>query len=301
MKVSVRFLLAVALAAACLLPLAAAPEQARVLLVVVVEVVLVVVLVEVVDVSAGDGFDEEHGGHGQRDALMRLVLMEELCRAGSGGVVAALFSNYIGLPPIQRFGSDEMKARVGTLVGSVARKMWVSTFHSACVRILRRDADAIGFPSSFTIYDQADAVRLTGYVLRDLNLDTKKMPPRSVHAQISAAKNDYVLVDEYADRAGSFTERKLADVYREYQARLLRAGAMGTVGLAAGSAPRQRELGIDERAGLAVLERLAAVRLLQGHDRVCAQQPGQGETGGRAAAGRGVRAAVPRVRAMPAG
>ncbi len=60
----------------------------------------------------GDGFDEEHGGHGQRDALMRLVLMEELCMAGSGGVVAALFSNYIGLPPIQRFGSDEMKARV---------------------------------------------------------------------------------------------------------------------------------------------------------------------------------------------
>ena len=122
--------------------------------------------------------------------------------------------------------ADEMKARVGTLVGSVAQKMWVSTFHSACVRILRRDADAIGFPSSFTIYDQADAVRLTGYVLRDLNIDTKKMPPRSVHAQISAAKNDYVLVDAYADRAGSYTERKLADVYREYQARLLRAGAM---------------------------------------------------------------------------
>ncbi|MFP5322858.1 MAG: UvrD-helicase domain-containing protein [Acidimicrobiia bacterium] len=122
--------------------------------------------------------------------------------------------------------ADEMKGRVGTLVGSVARKMWVSTFHSACVRILRRDGDALGFPSSFTIYDQADAVRLTGYVLRDLNLDTKKLPPRSVHAQISAAKNDYVLVDAYADRAGSFTERKLADVYREYQARLLRAGAM---------------------------------------------------------------------------
>ncbi len=122
--------------------------------------------------------------------------------------------------------ADEMKERVGALVGPVARKMWVSTFHSACVRILRRDAQALGFPSSFTIYDQADAVRLTGYVLRDLNLDTKKLPPRSVHAQISAAKNDYVLVDEFADRAGSFTERKLADVYREYQDRLLRAGAM---------------------------------------------------------------------------
>ena len=62
----------------------------------------------------GDGFDAEYGGHGQRDALMRFVLMEELCRCGSGGVVAAFFSNYIGLPPIQRFGSDEMKARVIT-------------------------------------------------------------------------------------------------------------------------------------------------------------------------------------------
>ena len=122
--------------------------------------------------------------------------------------------------------ADEMKHRVGELVGPVARKMWVSTFHAACVRILRRDGGALGFPSSFTIYDQADAVRLVGYVLRDLNLDTKKLPPRSVHAQISAAKNDYVLVDAYADRAGSYTERKLAEVYREYQARLLRAGAM---------------------------------------------------------------------------
>ncbi len=62
----------------------------------------------------GDGFDAEFGGHGQRDALMRLVLMEELCRAGSGGVVAALFSNYIGLPPVQKFGSDEVRAEVIT-------------------------------------------------------------------------------------------------------------------------------------------------------------------------------------------
>ncbi|MEM7340380.1 MAG: acyl-CoA dehydrogenase family protein [Actinomycetota bacterium] len=62
----------------------------------------------------GDGFDEEYGGHGQRDALMRLVLMEELCKSGSGGVVAALFSNYIGLPPVQRFAPDELKARVIT-------------------------------------------------------------------------------------------------------------------------------------------------------------------------------------------
>src|SRR2546428_10498344 len=82
--------------------------------------------------------------------------------------------------------ADEMKSRVGALVGPVAQKMWVSTFHSACVRILRRDGKALGFPSSFTIYDQADAVRLVGYVLRDQNVDPKRFPPRGVQAAISA-------------------------------------------------------------------------------------------------------------------
>src|ERR1700719_1233944 len=86
--------------------------------------------------------------------------------------------------------ADEMRSRVAALVGPVAQRMWVSTFHSACVRILRRDASRLGYKSSFTIYDQADAVRLVGYVLRDLNVDTKKFPPRIVHAVISAAKNE---------------------------------------------------------------------------------------------------------------
>jgi DNA helicase-2/ATP-dependent DNA helicase PcrA len=122
--------------------------------------------------------------------------------------------------------ADEMKTRVGALVGPVAEKMWVSTFHSACVRILRRDAARLGYPSSFTIYDQADAQRLTGYVIRDLNLDPKRFPPRSVHATISAAKNDAISVDEYTDRAKVIFERKIADVYREYQKRLHTAGAM---------------------------------------------------------------------------
>jgi DNA helicase II / ATP-dependent DNA helicase PcrA len=122
--------------------------------------------------------------------------------------------------------ADEMKHRVGALVGPVAEKMWVSTFHSACVRILRRDADKLGYPKQFTIYDQADANRLTGYVIRDLGLDPKRFPPRSVHATISAAKNDHVSVDGYASRAGVIYERKIADIYREYQARLQRAGAM---------------------------------------------------------------------------
>ena len=122
--------------------------------------------------------------------------------------------------------AQEMKHRVGALVGPVAEKMWVSTFHSACVRILRRDGHRLGYPSSFTIYDQADAVRLTGYVIRDLNLDAKRFPPRSVHATISAAKNDDVGPEAYAERAEVIFERKIADVYREYQARLLKAGAM---------------------------------------------------------------------------
>src|ERR1700716_2249495 len=107
--------------------------------------------------------------------------------------------------------ADEMKSRVEALVGPVARKMWVSTFHSACVRILRRDASRLGFPSSFTIYDQADAQRLTSYVSRDLNLDSKRFPPRTVHAVISAAKNDLVLVDAFGERAATIYDRKIAD------------------------------------------------------------------------------------------
>jgi DNA helicase II / ATP-dependent DNA helicase PcrA len=122
--------------------------------------------------------------------------------------------------------ADEMKGRVAALVGPVARKMWVSTFHSACVRILRRDGHHLGYSSSFTIYDQADAERLTGYVLRDENLDTKRFPPRSVHATISAAKNDLVGVDQYADRARGPFEKRIAQVYREYQRRLVDANAM---------------------------------------------------------------------------
>ncbi|MET0904129.1 MAG: UvrD-helicase domain-containing protein, partial [Acidimicrobiales bacterium] len=122
--------------------------------------------------------------------------------------------------------ADEMKTRVGALVGPVAEKMWVSTFHSACVRILRRDADRLAYPKQFTIYDQADANRLTGYVIRDLALDPKRFPPRSVHAVISAAKNDGMTADQYAEAAQVIYERKIGDIFREYQARLQRAGAM---------------------------------------------------------------------------
>ena len=120
----------------------------------------------------------------------------------------------------------EMRERVARLVGPVAERMWVSTFHSACVRMLRRDADRLGFPSRFSIYDQADSVRLCNYVIRDLNLDPKRFPPRSVHAAISAAKNDGADPAGYAEGAANVFERRIAEVFGEYQRRLLAAGAM---------------------------------------------------------------------------
>ncbi len=122
--------------------------------------------------------------------------------------------------------AQEMKHRVGALVGPVADKMWVSTFHSACARILRYEHEVIDFPSSFTIYDQADSVRLTRYILNDFGFDPKQMPPRSIHAAISAAKNEMTSVAQYKDRASNVFERRIGEIYDEYQQRLRRAGAM---------------------------------------------------------------------------
>ena len=120
----------------------------------------------------------------------------------------------------------EMRDRVANLVGPVVKAMWVSTFHSACVRILRRDAEVIGYPRTFSIYDQADAVRLTGYVIRDLGLDSKRFTPRGVHGYISIWKNELTDPAQAAADARDIFARKHADVYAEYQARLQKAGAM---------------------------------------------------------------------------
>ena len=122
--------------------------------------------------------------------------------------------------------AGEMQDRVAHLVGPVARRMWVSTFHAACSRILRREATLLGYRSSFTIYDQADAQRLTDWVRRDLNLDPKRFPARSLHNQISALKNELVLPDDYRQMASAPAERRLSDVYTEYQRRLHEASAV---------------------------------------------------------------------------
>jgi DNA helicase-2/ATP-dependent DNA helicase PcrA len=121
--------------------------------------------------------------------------------------------------------AGEMKERVGTLVGPVAHRMWVSTFHSACARILRREAGQLGIRSSFSIYDQSDSVRLVDYVRRDLNLDPKRFPARRLASQISTLKNELVTADQALDQAAGPAERRVAEVYREYQRRLLEGSA----------------------------------------------------------------------------
>ena len=98
--------------------------------------------------------------------------------------------------------ADEMKHRVGALVGPVAEKMWVSTFHSACVRILRRDADRLGYPKQFTIYDQADANRLTGYVIRDLGARPEALPaPLGARHDQRGQERRHLAPTQYAERA----------------------------------------------------------------------------------------------------
>jgi DNA helicase-2/ATP-dependent DNA helicase PcrA len=122
--------------------------------------------------------------------------------------------------------ADEMRQRVGELVGGAVRGMWVSTFHSACVRIMRREAPRLGYRSGFSIYDEADSLRLVTMCVRDLDLDPKRFPPRAIKAVISKAKNELVDYESYAGQDEGFYHETVSDVYRLYQQRLLEASAM---------------------------------------------------------------------------
>lgn len=122
--------------------------------------------------------------------------------------------------------AKEMRDRVAALVGPVANQMWVSTFHAACVRILRAQADRLGYPKAFSIYDQSDSQRLIGYIIRDKGLDLKRFPARGVQARISLWKNELVIPHDAAIAPDSIFVEKYAEIYREYQQRLERAGAM---------------------------------------------------------------------------
>jgi DNA helicase-2/ATP-dependent DNA helicase PcrA len=120
----------------------------------------------------------------------------------------------------------EMRERVEHLVGPPARAAWVMTFHSACGRILRREAERLGYRSNFTIYDQADQVRLTKQCLEELERDPKRFTPRGIHSQISNAKNQLVGPDEYAERVASFYDQTVAEVYSLYQKRMHASNAV---------------------------------------------------------------------------
>jgi hypothetical protein len=122
--------------------------------------------------------------------------------------------------------AGEMAARVAALVGPRSRSMWVMTFHSACVRILRREAKRFGYPSSFSIYDQADSQRLMTLTCRELELDAKQFPPKMMAAQVSNLKNELIDHETFAARAQTAREKALAEAYTEYQSRLFAAGAM---------------------------------------------------------------------------
>jgi ATP-dependent DNA helicase UvrD/PcrA len=122
--------------------------------------------------------------------------------------------------------AGEMASRVAALVGPRARSMWVMTFHSACVRILRREAKRFGYPSTFSIYDQADSQRLMALTCRELELDAKQFPPKAMAAQVSNLKNELIDYETFASGAKTARDKALAEAYGEYQRRLVAAGAM---------------------------------------------------------------------------
>ncbi|MEV1120838.1 DNA helicase PcrA [Actinosynnema sp. NPDC049800] len=128
-----------------------------------------------------------------------------------GEVMAITFTNK---------AAAEMKERVADLVGARARSMWVSTFHSMCVRVMRREAKTLGMSSSFSIYDSDDTRRLITLVARDLDLDPKRYPARTLAIHISNLKNELVDAATAKERAGNDLERRVAEVYESYQRRL---------------------------------------------------------------------------------
>ncbi|MEV0092090.1 DNA helicase PcrA [Streptomyces sp. NPDC050738] len=134
-----------------------------------------------------------------------------------GQILAITFTNK---------AAGEMKERVENLVGPRAHAMWVLTFHSACVRILRRESKKLGFTSSFSIYDAADSKRLMALVCRDLDLDPKKFPPKAFSAKISNLKNELIDEETFASTAADGFEKTLAEAYAMYQGRLREANAL---------------------------------------------------------------------------
>jgi len=147
----------------------------------------------------------------------RVAHLISACGVQPNEILAITFTNK---------AAGEMRDRLEGLLGTVARAIWILTFHAACGRILRREAARLGYKSNFSIYDQADQVRLTKQCLEDLDRDPKRFVPRGIHAQISNAKNQLIGPDDYLSRVESFYDQTVADVYRLYQKRLHDSNAL---------------------------------------------------------------------------
>jgi DNA helicase-2/ATP-dependent DNA helicase PcrA len=147
----------------------------------------------------------------------RVAHLIHACGVKPNEILAITFTNK---------AAGEMRERLEDLLGPLARSIWILTFHAACGRILRREAPRLGYRTNFTIYDQADQVRLTKACLEELERDPKRFVPRGIHAQISAAKNQLVTPAEYAERVASFYDQTVAEVYDLYQRRLFASNAV---------------------------------------------------------------------------
>jgi DNA helicase-2/ATP-dependent DNA helicase PcrA len=157
-------------------------------------------------------------GSGKTRVLTRRIawLIAER-HAHPGSILAITFTNK---------AAAEMRERVEELVGRRARIMWVSTFHSACVRILRKEIDRFGYKSSFSIYDAADSTRLMTQVCKELDLDSKQFPPRAVLNWVSNQKNELIDHEDAAKNASNQREETYAEAYSLYQQRLRAANAL---------------------------------------------------------------------------
>ncbi|WP_449867045.1 DNA helicase PcrA, partial [Paenibacillus arenilitoris] len=141
----------------------------------------------------------------------RIAYLIEKKRVAPWSILAITFTNK---------ASREMQDRVSALVGPSGRDIWVSTFHSMCVRILRRDIDRIGFTSSFSILDSSDQLSVIRNCMKDMNIDTKKFEPKAVQAAISGAKNELITPEQYEQKVGDYFQGIVAQVYTKYQKRL---------------------------------------------------------------------------------
>jgi DNA helicase-2/ATP-dependent DNA helicase PcrA len=137
--------------------------------------------------------------------------------ARPGEILAITFTNK---------AAAEMRERVETLVGRSARAMWVTTFHSACARMLRADAERLGYSRGFTIYDESDSLRMLKRCMQELHVDPKRYPPRAIRSQISGAKNQLIDSAAYGEKPGSVFEETVAEVYPLYEKRMIEANAV---------------------------------------------------------------------------